>query len=82
MGPKGSATFAVTSKSPLAKNVAIDWDASGIKSTISCKLTKPDLTLNGQLQSIPISSNAGNWAQNVGLNESGIKVLINEHKSA
>lgn len=45
IGPFGSAkSVIVTSKSPLAKNVAIDCDASGIINSISCKLINPDFT--------------------------------------
>ena len=59
IGPIGSDVLMVTSKSPLAKNVAIDWDASGTSTRISWIFMNPDTILNGQVQSMPMLNNCG-----------------------
>ncbi len=67
--PRTSSVLIVMSKSPEAKKVAIDVEASGNSANVSTIFTLPVAILNGHVQSIP------NWAssggQLVGLKLSG-----------
>jgi len=67
--PSGSSVLIVISKSPEAKKVAIEVEASGNSNKVSRISIRPDLILNGQVQSIPKSATAG--GQLLGLKLSG-----------
>lgn len=79
-GPVLSLALIVTSKSPEAKKVATDVEASGNSTSMLSTKISPALNLNGHVQSMPYWANDGGHA--CGLKEVGTKVAIILHKSS